>query len=334
MKVSELREKLSKLKKDEVVKIASEFYKLIPKSKKEDYDVDSYIDNSGKKKKSSKPEKEIRLQQLEIEVNTFIENARNQYYLIPNRVIPKKERSKWRFKVKRWYKELTNKKRNDENLELQSKLLCNLYELICESCGYEYFSAYDPFQSIGIEQSTFYLSVIHMLQESEGKTDTLKPSIELIINNYLNRYTLYSELMVDLIGTLDNVDLKYKGVKISEDLINLIDNAPSKKEKYYFSSEEFRKKRKKNNLAELGLRLYADLHETEEGISFYHKYYDESNEEIKLYVLIRILFGLRDKENIEKEIEEAINRGIKLRSKLVDLLNEIKRNDKLPRYMV
>jgi hypothetical protein len=142
------------------------------------------------------------------------------------------------------------------------------------------------------------------------------------------------KLMIGPVGTLDNVDLKYKGVKISEDLINLIDNAPSKKEKYYFSSEEFRKKRKKNNLAELGLRLYADLHETEEGISFYHKYYHENNEEIKLYVLIRILFGLRDKENIEKEIEEAINRGVKLRSKLVDLLNEIKRNGKLPRYMV
>lgn len=333
MKVSELREKLSKLKKDEVVKIASEFYKLVPKSKKEDYDLDSYVHNSGKKKKPSKPKEEISLQELETDVNTFIENASNQYYLIPNRVIPKKERSKWRFKVKRWYKELTNKKRNDENLELQSKLLCDLYELICESCGYQYFSAYDPFQSIGIEQSTFYLSVIHMLQESKGKADALKPSIELIINNHLNRYTLYSELMADLIGTLDNVDLKYKGIKISENLINLIGNAPSKKGKYSFSSEEFRKKREKNNLAELGLRLYADLYETEEGINFYHKHYDEDDEEVKLYVLIRILFELRDKENIEKEMEKAINRGIELRSKLVDLLNEIKRNDKLPRYM-
>jgi len=48
---------------------------------------------------------------------------------------------------------------------LQSKLLCNLYELICESCGYEYFSAYDPFQSIGIEQSTFYLSDLYETEE-------------------------------------------------------------------------------------------------------------------------------------------------------------------------
>ena len=86
-------------------------------------------------------------------------------------------------------------------------------------------------------------------------------------------------------------------------------------------------------MAELGLRLYADLYETEEGINFYRKYYDEDDEEVKLYVLIRILFELRDKENIEKEIEKAINGGIELRSKLVDLLNEIKRNDKLPRYM-
>ena len=34
MKVAELREKLSKLKKEEVIRLAAEFYKLVPKIKK------------------------------------------------------------------------------------------------------------------------------------------------------------------------------------------------------------------------------------------------------------------------------------------------------------
>ena len=37
----------------------------------------------------------------------FLDCAKAGYYSSPNKVIPKKERSNWRFKVKRYYKELT-----------------------------------------------------------------------------------------------------------------------------------------------------------------------------------------------------------------------------------
>jgi len=172
-----------------------------------------------------------------------------------------------------------------------------------------------------------------MFQESKGKADALKPSIELIVNNYLNRYTLHSDLMRELIGTLDNVDLKYKGIIISEELINAVIIKPQpKKNRYNSSSTNYNKIRKKNNLAELGLRFYADLHEVEKGIRFYYNYYQENDEEIKLYVLIRILFELRDKENIKKELQMAIDKGIELRNNLKNLLIEIKTNAQLPDY--
>jgi hypothetical protein len=332
MKVGELRKKLSKIKKDEVIKIASEFYKLIPKSKKEDYALDAYVENFGKKKKPSKSENEISLKELELDVKTFIEDARNQYYLAPNTIIPKKERSKWRFMVKRWYKALTDRNRKDKDLEKQAELLCDLYELLCESCGYIYFPGEDSFRSIGVEQPTFYLSVIHMLQETKGKADALQPAIELIVNNELNRYTLYSELMVGLISTLDIPDLKYKGIEISERLIQVNLSKPKKKSSMIFVSNELSPTRKINNLTELALRLYADLYEVDEGIDFYYKHYREEDE-VKLYILIEILFELRDKENVVKELEKAIKTGVKLRSRLVDLLNKTKSDGMLPEYM-
>ena len=229
MKVGELREKLSKLKKEEVVQIASEFYKLIPKSKKEDYDVDGYINNPEKKKKKTTAKKGLELYEIEMLVTAFIEDAKEQYYLVPNRKVPKKERSTWRFKVKRWYKELINTKRPDRDIDLQAELLKNLYELICESCGYQYFTAYDSFESTGISQSDFYNSVVSLLQESKGKLETVRQCIELIVNNYLNRYTLYSELMTELIKTFETSDLKYKGVEVAEKLIK--ENSFDPKEK-------------------------------------------------------------------------------------------------------
>lgn len=336
MKVAELREKLAKLKKEEIIKLAVEFYKLVPKSKKEDYNLDSLINNPNKKKTAANSKSKLSLKEIEIEIKQFIEHAKEQYYLYPNRVVPKKERSTWRFKVKKWYKELINTKRVDSNIEKQSGLLSDLYELICESCGYQYFSAYDSFQSIGIEQTHFFKSVITLIQQNIGKTDSLEKGIKLIINNYLNRYTLYSYLMEELLITLDIPELKERGIEIVKKLI--IENGykpdkDTKTRRWSFSSGEFEKKERHNNLTELGYRFYCSLFELQEGINFYNENYHEKDDEIKLYVLIRLLLEKEKKDQIRIEIEKAIQNGIKPRKRLLDILKEIKENNTMPKYM-
>ncbi|MEM6698264.1 MAG: hypothetical protein AAF599_07705, partial [Bacteroidota bacterium] len=276
MKVAELREKLSKMKKEELIKVASEFYKLIPKAKKEDYGLDDFINNPSKRQKKASSKQALTLDEIQPELRTFIANAKEQYYLYPNKVVPKKERSTWRFKVKKWYKELINVNRADKDIHRQAQLLLELYELMCESCGYEYFTAYDPFESIGIAQSDFYRSVISLLHEAKGKLETVQQAITLIVYNYLNRYTLYSSLMKELIATFESVDLKYKGIEVAEKLIEK-NNFQPKKEKnsrfYWHSTEEFNKKERHNNLVEFVLRLRMSLQETEEGIEFYQKHH-------------------------------------------------------------
>ena len=335
MKVGELREKLAKLKKDEIIKLAVEFYKAIPKSKKEDRDIDELVNNPHKKKKT-RSKSQLSIELIEFEVYEFIDNARDQYYLIPNRIVPKKERATWRFKVKKWYKELINTKRTDLNLALQSRLLSDLYELICESCGYQYFTAYDSFQSIGVEQREFYKSVITLLQEAKGKRESLEKGIKLIIDNYLNRYTLYSELMEVLISTLTVPDLKYYGIEIVKKLLveaNLKSNPKKKNKGWGHSAEEYKKKRRIQNLAELGYRLSASLFEFDEAIAFYKKNYKGEDAEVRLYVLVHLLFQKGEKDRIVNEIEAAIKKRIKPREGLLKLLKEIKEKGELPKYM-
>ena len=335
MKVAELKSILAGRKKEEIIKLAVEFYKLVPKAKKEDYGLDAMILNpEAKKKKEGRSG--MALMELEIELKRFLENAREQYYLIPNRVVPKKERSKWRFLVKRWYKELINAKRKDADLEKQSELLTDLYNLICESCGYQYFSGYDSFQSIGIEQADFFKSVLELMQEARGKIALVEKGPGLIVNNYLNRYTLYSGLMVNLIGFLDIPDLKEKAIEKTKKMIMANKFDYKKKEKkrgWSFSNTDYGKKRKHNNLVEFVFRLYDGLFELDEGVRFFKEYYYDTNEEIKLYVLVALLFRKGEKDRIKIELENAIENGIELRSRLVNLLNEIKSNDRLPEYI-
>ena len=106
MKVNELRETIKKYSEEEKSKIIIELYKRIPKRVKEDYNIDAYIVDANKK--VEKESENITIERLEKEVNFFIECAWDDLYVKPNKVIPKSERSKWRFKVKTFYKQLNS----------------------------------------------------------------------------------------------------------------------------------------------------------------------------------------------------------------------------------
>ncbi|MBL4649614.1 MAG: hypothetical protein JKY03_07775, partial [Aureispira sp.] len=107
----------------------------------------------------------------------------------------------------------------------------------------------------------------------------------------------------------------------------------TKKGRWSFSDGEFEKKQTHNNLVELVFRLYASLFEFKEATVFFNENYYNRNEEIKLYLLIRILFDLNEKEIIKQELEAAIETGIKPRESLLTILNSINKDNILPRYM-
>ncbi len=338
MKVAELREKISKLEKQEIIKLAVAFYKIIPKAKKEDYDIDNLINNPQKSKINSKKADEIKLSEIEIEINSFIDRARGMCYISANRVVPKKERAKWRFRVKNWHKELIKKERIDGNLILQAKLLRKLYELLCESFRYQYFTAYDTFESAGIDQSVFFSDIIDLYQAGTGKLNAVEIGIHLIVDNELNRYTLRSDLMEILIEKNNIPDLKYKGIEYAKKLIKEKGYQPDRVMQSYYGSDVFEKYRDKeyhNNLTEMVVRFYLSFHDSKEGINFFHENYfeDSGPEDIKLYILIRILMSYKLKDEIYEKLEKAPARGIILREGLQKLLQIIKKENRLPRYI-
>ena len=179
MKVAELRQKLAKLKKDELTKLAVEFYKLIPKAKKEDNHLDNLINNPNSKVKKSTA-KGASLLELTIDINRFIEHVKAEYYWRSNKVIPKKERPKWRFAVKKWYKELSNLNRTDADIVLQLELLKKLYELLCDSYSEYYFTSDYAFKSISVEQADFYQTIISFIYELEGPTGVIHKGFDLL----------------------------------------------------------------------------------------------------------------------------------------------------------
>ena len=105
MLISELKEEIKKYNQKDLESIIVELYKRIPKNKKEDYNIDDFIKNVDNKQKINS-KKEFNFEELEKEIKYFLSCVDNEYYVVPNKIVSKKERSSWRFKVKRYYKEL------------------------------------------------------------------------------------------------------------------------------------------------------------------------------------------------------------------------------------
>ena len=168
-----------------------------------------------------------------------------------------------------------------------------------------------------------------------GKTGLVDKGISLIMDNYLDRNTLYSDLMMVLVEKLSTPDLKYAAIDKSKQLLkdNGFDPEKRKKEVFSFSSDSFYKQQQNNNLAELIFRLHIHLDEREEAIQFFKGHHYEHSEEVKLYVLIRTLFEYMEKDLIVRELETAIENGIQPRENLLELLKHARTEGALPRYM-
>src|SRR5260370_33530016 len=102
----------------------------------------------------------VDIDELEAELGEFLTDAYAQNYFAPNRFVPKSERPKWRFKVKRFFKEINATVVEPGSTEKASDLLENLYQMLCYACDFVLFSAYDPFQSAGITQPAFLDAVL------------------------------------------------------------------------------------------------------------------------------------------------------------------------------
>lgn len=162
MLVKELRNAISKYTNEEKDNIIVELYKRIPKAKKEDYDIDNFILNiqNKEKNKTAKKQENLSIKDLKKQVDFFISCANQNLYVAPNRVIPKSERSKWRFKVKDFYKKLSSIKANTPDGIIATDLLKDLYRLLSYSSCYLTFTTWETFRAIGVSQSDFLLNIV------------------------------------------------------------------------------------------------------------------------------------------------------------------------------
>lgn len=269
MKVKEIRELLKGYTEKEKDNIIVELYNKFPKRMREDKEIDLYLRNASVKK-----EKLLMTfdDHMIDEIETFISYANEGLYASPNKIIPKAERSKWRFKVKKFYKLLTSISVDSPLGDLATDYLIQLFDLLDYGTAYLKFTTWDTFTSIGIGQMDYLSSLYDRILSSGRNEENLIKCAKLSLI-HADRETLYS----DGIQELTYHTSKEERIKLIDILNKEINNLNEKYNEYI-----------KECYYEGMLYLYFTSDLIEEGIK---NYVDKVKDrlETKLYSILDIL---------------------------------------------
>ena len=192
--------------------------------------------------------------------------------------------------------------------------------MLCYSCRYTLFSAYDSFQSVGVSQEDFFRAVLRHKRRHENPRDFVRNSIELALKHDLNRYTLYDDLLEATVALLDTPDLKEIAIATCDEMWSRASTdsasprSPSKS--YEDRSVEYQRSEFLQNLARLGFLCHMALCEYEEAVEYFHKHYVWEEPEIALYVLLNMIDRHQQWDLWAKTYEQAIRSKIRPRSEL------------------
>jgi hypothetical protein len=226
----------------------------------------------------------------------------------------------------RWFfKEINAAVGEPGNIERASDLLEKLYQMLCYACDFILFSAYDPFQSVGIAQTEFLDAVFALKAEHLELGKFIDDGLQLVRDSRLNRYTIGSNLaqvLVDRLRTPESLEL---AIERAAQLHSKPDPAPGPKREYCRSDGL-------NRLAEFGFLAYVKLSDYEKAIDFFKIHYADRDTEVSLFVLLQWLRSLKREDLWQREYERSVKAGIKPRDSLSGAYRHLKSHGELPRY--
>ena len=328
MKIPELKTVIANYTPTQLQTLVVVLYKAIPKKALADGALDAILKNPDAAT-AKKEKKEIEIpdvNDLESEIDEFVGDAMAQYYFAPNRIIPKSERPKWRFKVRRFYKDLIASAVKTENAATAAKLLEDLYMVLREACRIWLFNTSEPFESVGVEQTAFFHQILVLQEKVISGKEFISKAMTLLMKE-----SVYSRaFMEDVLSFLRTPDLKYMAIENAEKRLSNESAARSvakEKMRVYESDERI------NMLCVFVCRCRLKLREPDAAVEYFEKHYLAQNTEVKLYVLLRMLFEYEEKEAIKRLIMNAEKRNITPRESLCKLRDYIAEHDALPERM-
>lgn len=326
MKIQEFRDRINNCKREDLEKIASELYKMLPKSKKEseaDQLIENIISGVGSSSSEKKPKAAgLDFNNLRRQITEFLENVDAGYYFSPNRIVSKDKRSKWRFEVKNYVKAINTIPENGENADEAAKLLREIYKRLSYGCGYYTFSSEDPFKAIGITQPDFYDMLVKRTFATGFTDENLKNMLEDAALVYLDRDTLQINLEAIYVKSLATSDLKYKSLEIIKEYVSSYEEKLKAEKKN--SDNRFQLENNIEEMCETMLIISIFLCEPDAAVKYYWKHVKNYEKEIVLYRILDTIDQFGDDKLWLSVYEDGLKKKIKPRASLEKHFHELK----------
>ena len=332
MKAEEIRNVLKTWKKEDIVKLYTQTYRRVPKAAKEELDL--VIRNgmgSGTAAVQKKKDERRDIRELEQEIDIFIERATEGLYYYANRTVSKKERSNWRFTVKRMIKELMSYTPEDIEYDKSNVLLCHIYDILGRAAGFYTFASQDPYHTVGYEsQPQFFREICQRVDQSP--TDEAEPWDELITvgcNGQNDPETVDDEIHAVLLELFETPEQLKWARETTEELFQPIRDKYEKNYKDRFSGFVTEDEIITRNKYTSFLWFITAVHMKEGDLAGAYDYVMKSKpnhrDEVTLYCLLqnyasneeewRKLYemgldhGIEPREMLRKKYEEIVNEG-------------------------
>ena len=320
MKIQEFRDKMKRAERPALETVAAELYKRMPKGQKEQFDIEleELLRGVAPSKARAKAEKQP-FEELEQAIQTFLDYVDADYYIAPNRVVPAAKRSKWRFEVMRFIKQLDQIPADDPNAEAAARLYLEIYDRLAYGCGVYIFRSDDPFQSIGSRQGDFYPRLAARCFAT-GFTDAkILDLLRAATSVYIDRYSLYIEFELAFVLELKTRDMREKALEIARREVERLETEVLPKVRRGYGTEDYRVQNSINQICITILGLGIALFEEDDALSFYMKHHGERKKEVKLYIALRTIEAFGGSDAFwRKTYEQAVKKGVQPRKELIE----------------
>lgn len=334
MLVSELRALLKKYSEDDLRILIVEMYKAMPKQVREDKSIDELLKDMNLYLKENKraKDKPVNFNALKPEIEWFLANAYEGNYFKPNQIIHKKERPKWRFKVKSYIKSLESIPMKSSEGEEATDLLIKIFKMLNYACRFTIFNTQDAYNSAKISKSDLLENILIRTFDGGISYEKIKRSVVLVVDEMANQSSFFSSLddvLIEQLKTRDTIEMALKACLELKKEGFLSDLSPGHK---YSSAtmNDYYLEHKINAHVRLVVKLKLSLHEYEDAIKYFYKHYKERNKEVAMYVLLWHLYRNDLKDYWLREYETGVKKGIKPRKSLQETYDHIIENNQLP----
>lgn len=216
MKMEQLRERTGELSPDELRLVVAELYRMLPKKVAEAKAADQLIQNPKQFVTAGRPKRIAPIPDLDtvlFDTEQFLEDARQQKYFAPNRDIPKSERAKWRFIVKRLHREWILLAEQPANLPAAIKALEDLFEILRRASQVYLFPTTEPFRAIGVPEHEFHQQLCSLKSRTLPPREWLSQALARLRKRDWHESTS-AEMHAAFLTTLKTTELKEEALDL------------------------------------------------------------------------------------------------------------------------